>query len=235
MRIDASGRGSARRRFDARSCHCRTRDDVPAGPVVPADQQRDGPSDTAGSSSALVRISIHVPDRRPTPPWTAQQDEPQRPQEQPLLPRLRPHEEGGQRGEPHPPRQGDAHPPLIVTHPQISDRAQEVDQSPLPRAQPPVSPRDSGGGSSRPPAAAELGAAAVPQVPEPRTSPSGTSVPRGAYADISSRVHGIWARLSRPEVRLPSDTLTVLGRPAPQGQPHVRHAGSRRVHGGRSC
>lgn len=72
------------------------------GPAVPADQQRDGLPDTAGSSSAHARISIHTPDKRPTPPWTARQDGPQRPQEQPLLPRLRLPEKGGQRGEPHP-------------------------------------------------------------------------------------------------------------------------------------
>lgn len=123
--VDASGPGSARRRFDVRNCRCRTRDDVPAGPVAPDGQQRDGPPDTAGRSSALERISIHIPDSRPIPPSTARQDGPQYPQEQPLLPRLEPPEGGGQRGEPHPPRTGDARRLLIVTYPQISDRARE--------------------------------------------------------------------------------------------------------------
>ncbi|WP_425443453.1 non-reducing end alpha-L-arabinofuranosidase family hydrolase [Streptomyces monashensis] len=36
-------------------------------------------------------------------------------------------------------------------------------------------------------------------------------------------------------VMVSAGTLTVLGRPAPQVQPHVPHAGSRRVHGGRPC
>lgn len=75
--------------------------------------------DTAGRSSARAWIPVRIPDRRSTPPGSAQRVGPRCPLEPPLRPPPQPPEEEGWRGETHPPRPGDVHQLLIVMHAQI--------------------------------------------------------------------------------------------------------------------